>query len=353
MEHYDSVLHARMALRAAEAAGVDPERVLAEAGVPESLLAEPLGRLPLAGRMAVFATARRLTRNPGLALAAGALAECQHFDMLGYAMAAQPTLGEAEALGGRLLPRVSSYLRLGLHEADEGVCLRLELGALAPEQRPDVAEYLLALLHRTATLIAQRALGLLAVRFRHPRRADAALYASAFGAPAAFGQPHDELVLPPWALALPCPNTDLGLATVLTGHLLRTLHETPVAPDVVERVRAFIDDHALHAEATLETAAGALGLKPRTLQHRLQQAGTSFTRLLDAVRRVRTTQLLARPEVPIAEVAYRVGFADLRGFYRAFRRWHGRTPQQWRVARGLAPDADGSLPTPAHVPAAD
>jgi len=76
--------------------------------------------------------------------------------------------------------------------------------------------------------------------------------------------------------------------------------------------------------------ARSLGTSPRSLHRRLADEGTSFNDLLDEVRRQFAEQYLARPRPKIAEVAYLVGFNDPSAFFKAFRRWTGVTPSEYR-----------------------
>jgi AraC-like DNA-binding protein len=90
-------------------------------------------------------------------------------------------------------------------------------------------------------------------------------------------------------------------------------------------------ERALAEEApTLETTAKALGMSARSLQRRLADEGSSFQELLDHVR-----QALARSHVddgrPLGEIAHALGYRELRPFLRAFKRWTGMTPTQFRT----------------------
>jgi AraC-like DNA-binding protein len=76
--------------------------------------------------------------------------------------------------------------------------------------------------------------------------------------------------------------------------------------------------------------ARRLGTSARTLQRRLREEGTSFAAELDAVRRERAEAFLRAPDVSIAEVSWLLGFAEQSAFTRAFRRWTGVAPTEWR-----------------------
>lgn len=81
--------------------------------------------------------------------------------------------------------------------------------------------------------------------------------------------------------------------------------------------------------------AQALLLSQRTLQRRLQEEGTSYQQLLDDTRRELAEQYLGQVDLTLLEVAYLLGFADPSNFFRAFRRWFGETPGEYRGRRGL------------------
>jgi AraC-like DNA-binding protein len=79
-----------------------------------------------------------------------------------------------------------------------------------------------------------------------------------------------------------------------------------------------------------EDVADALHMSTRTLQRRLDDEGTRFSDVLDAVRQRVARDLLLDPSLSLAEIAYRIGFSDLATFSRAFKRWSGLPPGAFR-----------------------
>jgi AraC-like DNA-binding protein len=102
------------------------------------------------------------------------------------------------------------------------------------------------------------------------------------------------------------------------------------------RLASFAERAMTHVASSLPrcTDAGelarAMRMSTRTLQRRLEQEGTRFTLVLDRARLQVAKSLLVDPAVSLAEIAYRLGFADLATFSRAFKRWTGMPPGQWR-----------------------
>ncbi len=83
-------------------------------------------------------------------------------------------------------------------------------------------------------------------------------------------------------------------------------------------------------EMHIDAVARRLATTPRTLQRRLARAGTSFEALCDDARKQAAQTYLADTTLTIAEVTYLLGYSAPAAFHRAFRRWHGTTPQAFR-----------------------
>jgi AraC-like DNA-binding protein len=99
--------------------------------------------------------------------------------------------------------------------------------------------------------------------------------------------------------------------------------------DIVEQVQ-----HLLRTQQqgypSLMQLADSLHLSSRTLKRRLQQQGTSFSLMLDDMRHRDARRLLGEGRLPVQKVAERLGYQDPANFTRAFQRWQGETPSQYR-----------------------
>jgi AraC-like DNA-binding protein len=78
-----------------------------------------------------------------------------------------------------------------------------------------------------------------------------------------------------------------------------------------------------------------MGLSPRTLERRLEERGTRFKKLMDDTRRRFAINYLADREHTITEVAFLLGYSEVSAFNRAFKRWSGSTPLEYRRSRPL------------------
>jgi AraC-like DNA-binding protein len=107
----------------------------------------------------------------------------------------------------------------------------------------------------------------------------------------------------------------------------------PQADGLMVSVRRAIGETMRHGEPTLGQVAARLALGARTLQRRLKQENLAFKGLIDDTRRQFALRYLRDPANTLSEVSYLLGFSEVSAFNRAFRRWTGSTPSEYR--RGL------------------
>ena len=100
--------------------------------------------------------------------------------------------------------------------------------------------------------------------------------------------------------------------------------------DVVETIRGAIMQRITQGPPHIEEIAASCPLKTRTLQRRLAEAGTTYSRIVDEVRFQAACRLLEDSSLPLAEIASALGYSDPANFTRAFTRWTGTTPRAYR-----------------------
>ncbi|MFR0693573.1 helix-turn-helix transcriptional regulator [Enterobacterales bacterium AE_CKDN230030158-1A_HGKHYDSX7] len=79
-------------------------------------------------------------------------------------------------------------------------------------------------------------------------------------------------------------------------------------------------------QCTLERVALILDVHPRTLQRHLANDGVIFEDLLDKIRRLRSMQLLGRPDMTVGRITQELGYRSISSFGRAHQRWFGMPP---------------------------
>ena len=320
-------------VQAAVARGVEAGQLLQAAAVPLGLLDDPQARLPLAAEEQLWEHAARLTDDPLFGLHAASALRPGAFDVLDYAVRTAPDLHTA-------LQRLARYNRLvhdlaAFHPSPTVDGLRIEhrFDGLALQPCRHASEFTLASLVVVASQLCAQAVQATAVEFAHAAAGPVAAYQAIFGVAPRFRTPVAALTLADGLLRQTIPSADPGLSRIVTAHAEGLLASTAVASDSLAlRIRRQLAQELPHGPTTLAQAAQALHLSTRSLQRRLEEEGTCFADLLDAVRHELALRYLADERLALGEIAYLLGFAEPSPFHRAFKRWTGSTPAAARHA---------------------
>jgi len=262
-------------------------------------------------------------------------APIERLSLLVYLMASSSTLADGIRQAERFLCLRDESVEM--RQVDEAAVVRWiaspsYLGL--PRDRPGVIQHtcnLLAMCLHVARTLTGVAFAPLAVAFAAPEPADPAELARFFAAPLEFDAPRSSLVLSREQLTLPMRKADPELLAVLTRHAEDLLTRLPSAPARwIDQVRRALLESIRAGDPDLARVAERFAITPRTLQRRLTEEGSSFQSLLDETRRELALSYLRDPGRSASEVAYMLGYREASAFYRAFRRWTGRTPAAFR-----------------------
>ena len=155
-----------------------------------------------------------------------------------------------------------------------------------------------------------------------------------FGGQLRFDQPHDELLYCQSYLSLRIRQQDPVVHKFLRQQAmaqLEMLHSQ--SGGFLARIEKLIKGRMGSGGVTLKDLAPELGMSPRTLQHRLDRYGVNFRNLVDGLRHSQAKQHLRLTDLSLAEIADMLGFSNQTSFQRAFKRWTGQTPGEFRRER--------------------
>lgn len=303
-------------------------RMLAEAGISQSDLARPDTRLPHRILIELLKGWVAHTGDDTIGLRAGAGVESGDFDTFEHAARSCSTLGKA-------LECASRYVHLLNEAADISVVIygdtalwryRVTDGVTLPRAANDFVVVSAAMFSKRCALIDRPARE---IHFMHDAPADLSGYA-AFGRSALkFGMPHNGFVIDRSQLDLPTFGANAPMHDAFEKYA-RELSEG-AARSVRSQARDAIAARIGNGEMCMEFVAMSLAMSVPTLRRRLEDEGTTFTELVDDLRRDLAERYLRDSRRSISEIASLLGFAHAPAFHKAFRRWKGVTPSAHRT----------------------
>ena len=312
--------------------GADVDRILGLTGVTRQQCADPAMRFDAVVENDLWRAAVEVTGEVHLGLRIAKHIKLGALGAYEYLIRNSTTAQEAFEQAARYIEVVDDRARIELLTEGEHAVVRFALNDGQPFQ-PESIECLFAAL---VVVIGEELpqTELVEVRFAHARLGDQAAYDRVFECPLVFGAPHGELVLPAAALASNLRQADPGLARVLEAHVKQLLDRRPESDPFLERFRRALATGLPTGAFGLDALAKVLHLSSRTLRRRLDDHGTSYKAMLEALRRELALHYVGEGALPPDEVATRLGFSDPSTFYRAFKRWTSETPAKYRKRHG-------------------
>lgn len=310
--------------------GGDLDRVFGRAGIDPEQLRHPTLSLGLANYCHVLEEAAAQTGCDNFGLRYGQQFTPQALGLLGYVGLCSGTLVEALANFAEAFPLHQHSTLIELQ--DLGDCYRFDYQVrhAAIHARRQDAELTLGMAQNLVRHVLGPAWAPREVYFEHSRPADAHAHRDAFDAPVQFGQRCNGLLIPKRDLAgHRMPGRDPVLL-MLVKDTLRQLGGSASTADILAQAREHLRRNLHLGEPSLECTAHALQLGEATLQRRLREHGLSFSQLVEQVRQALALQHMRAQSLSISELAPLLGYSETSAFSRAFRRWFGVSPRQWR-----------------------
>jgi AraC-like DNA-binding protein len=306
--------------------------VLSEAGIVPEDLADIDGRLELP-RCEALAGAVMTRLADRQVLSVFSRLKAGDFGILDYVIRNSRTLGES-------LERLARYTHVNNSIADCVLEVDDERARVSFVQPPSMS---LAFVRLSATawlascvVIVRQLVGSdwapreVLLPNPEPGSADREAYRELFRCPMRFGAPAAVFVVAKSELSQAVRGADPALADLMEPHLERALAEAQPVSRSAAAVRRVLVAMLGGQEPTLDRIAKRLGTTPRTLQRRLRDENTTFQDLLDAVRHELALVHVAEQAASIDEIAWLLGFSNGSAFHRAFKRWTGVTPGEFR-----------------------
>jgi AraC-like DNA-binding protein len=319
--------------RLLELHGLDAVGIARQAGVDLAAIPAPGERIESDKIDAILRVAIPLINDPAFGLQ---VARCWHpseLGVLGYAWLSSSTLRTG-------LERLVRYSRLigerattEIEDTRQGLKVRFWAKRGHPAVVPVAAVFgdiAMALLFDMCRMNAGAALRPVAATLRRGKPDPASAYERFFGCPVRFDAEETTFVLSLKDADRPLSSSNRQLAAVFDRMLTEELARLDKA-DVVSRARAAVLEQLSSGEATAEDTAKQLHMSPRTLQRKLAEENTTYLQLVDDTRKDLALRYIEDPRRSVTDITFSLGFSQPSAFTRAFRRWTGLSPSDYRT----------------------
>jgi len=311
--------------------GADPAEVLAEAGVDLALFDEPDNLISFSARSRLISHCVDRTGCRHFGLLLGQRNGLHSLGLLGLLVKYSPDVGTA-------LRSLVRHAHLHVRGATVALAVDGDVAMLtyaiyqpASGAADQVGDGAVASMFNMLRELCGPGWAPVEARFAHRKPEDLAPFRRFFNAPLRFDAEQYELVFSADWLSRPLPGTDAGLSRLLQKQI--DAIEARHGDDFPAQVRSVLRTALLTGRAGADYIAALFSMHSRTLNRRLNVFGISFRKLVDEGRFEIARQMLEDSAMDVAAIACSLDYADASAFTRAFRRWSGTTPAQWRAER--------------------
>jgi len=313
-----------------ESLGADPAEVLAEAGVDLALFENPNNLIAFAARSRLVALCAARTGCPHFGLLVGQRHGLYSLGLAGLLVKYSPDVGTA-------LRNLVRYTHLHVTGAAFGLTVDGNVAAFSydiyepyVEGHDHTGDGAMAAFYNALRELCGPEWKPVEVRFAHRKPADLGPFRRFFRVPLRFDAEQYALRFSAYWLNRRLPDTEPELRRILRNQV--DMLEAHFGDDFPDHVRRVLRTALIAGHARADQVAALFSMHSRSLNRRLDAFGTSFQQLLDEIRYEIARQMLEDSTMELGEIAGLLDYAAPGVFTRAFRRWSGTTPAQWRKA---------------------
>lgn len=308
--------------------GYDPELLFREKGIDPDFIQKPQARVNYKKIVSLWEKVAEKINDPCVGLHTAEYWHPSFMSALGYAWLASRTLHGA-------LQRLVSYLRIvtegtkiHIEEVPEGLTVEL-IFKLGHEHPPIMVDGNLAIIMHMCRVNYGTNLKPVSVHIVHDAPSCAEKFEAYFGSKVKFNAARNSITFSSEDVELPLSSSNPYLAEMNDQIIIKYMAKLD-EEDIIHRVKVKIVNTLPSGKITDEKISSMLYMGVRTLQRRLQQEGTTFQTLLNETRNDLANQYIKDPHIRLEEVAFLLGYSEYSVFSKAFKRWTGHSPREFR-----------------------
>ena len=323
---------ARLACARLRESGKDADAVIAKAGAKAVQVNDDTVRLEVTKQIKILELVAEELQDPLLGFHLARNFDLREIGLVYYVITSSDDLTDALLNGKRYCAIANQGIRIDVKQEDRSTAIVFDYVDVDRRSDRHQIEFWFVTTMRICRQATDTRLAPRTVRMRHSRDEAPPEFKTFFGCDVEFGADCDEIVLPMQVASLPVAGRDQYLNEMLRKYAEAALADRAHAPTAL---RSSVEDAVAqllpHGKASLSNVARRLALGSRTLSRRLGHEGLKFTEVLGETRLALAKQYLAERDLPIAEVAWLLGYRELSAFFHAFKRRTGVTPRQFRM----------------------
>jgi AraC-like DNA-binding protein len=312
-------------------AGHDPEKVFTAAGTDLNILRDPDNTIPFATRVHLLKVCAELTGCDHFGLLLGQRNSLSAFGMVGYYCMHSPTVKSALESLVRYMHLHVQGAGVSMERSGNSAYFGYQIYQPLSESTYQLEDAAVASAYNVIRELCGADWGATEIWFSHLMPKDVSPYHKFFQAQLRFNMEKSGIFFSARWLQRPVKAADPELRRLLYKQIDEL--EANYRESFVEQVRHTIQSALLARQCSAEYIAALFSLHSRTFHRRLKAEGATFQSLVDETRYHIARQMLANSEATPAHIADVLGYADVRSLNRAFKRWSGSTPAQWRKAQ--------------------
>jgi len=308
---------------------VDIDAFLYSLDVDPKPVRSPDARIPIETYLRIQEEAALFVNDPCFGLHVGEYAEAGSWSILGYMLMNCRNVGEAFEKSVRYSRIIGNLIEVSI----ERKLNKSKLIFLTSPHAPEMSRHCLDTAFSTTICMMQNFTGVdmhpLEVTFTYAEPQSKSEYDRIFQCPILFGQKENSFTIDARVFNTPILMANPSLlqhfekyAQEFLAELDRRNEHTGV---VTKLILAHLDDEAL----SIEKVAKEMSISVRTLQKRLEDEGVIFSDLLREIRR-KLAQKYLRENYSVEQITYLLGFSEPSAFRKAFKKWSGVTPREYR-----------------------
>ena len=309
---------------------LDRSRVEALTGLSLEALEDPDLRIPASTHYQLWELAEQLTGDPGVGLHAGQVVDPERMGLVGHVFFNCDTLGEAVVQYVRLHRLINESVTLSFEQTPDQAILTWQPDHPDHYCRQDMDRTLAAALCRTRHFI-HRGIEADWLEVAHPEPGYASEYRKLFGGPVIFGAGITRMAFSSQHLGHPIPHRNPYVYSAVLKQVNAVLARLQTRKSFSRKVRRLISRQMATDRIDADTLARQCHMSRQTLYRKLKKEGLSFHDLVEQVRQDKALRYVADDQYALGEIAFLLGFSELSAFSRAFKRWTGMAPAQFRA----------------------